>query len=138
MLRFSRSNIYRPVFLASWTKSVAVQHDTHCCTYPPTNPGNISPGPMHSALDEALELTAIREFGSMLGYPNLSKLKPCFKSKSDVAACSLPSGLCSKLIEPPDKDVGVDVTHCLSCVIATTSAKAGRYVITNIRSRWLN
>jgi hypothetical protein len=52
---------------------------------------------MRLGLDEAIELAAVSEFGSTLSDSNLSKLKPCFKLKSAVAArnfCSRPY-LCS-------------------------------------------
>ena len=46
---------------------------------------------MRAALDEAIECAVKRKFGSMLGCPNLSKLKSGLKTKSAVAASSLPS-----------------------------------------------
>ena len=46
---------------------------------------------MRTALDEAINCAVKREFCSMLGCPNLSKLKSGLKMKSAVAACNLPS-----------------------------------------------
>ena len=46
---------------------------------------------MCAALVKAIDCAVKREFGSMLGCPNLSKLKSGLKTKSAVAACILPS-----------------------------------------------
>ena len=87
---------------------------------------------MHSPLDEAIERAAKRKFGLILGCSRLSKLKPGLRSKSAVAAYSLPSRLRFKLTEPPGEEFGIDATHRRLCVEATTHSKAGRNVITKI------
>ena len=94
VLRFSRSNLDRTRLLASWSKSLASSNVEHRNGHPRPFPGVRSPVPMHLALRKAFERAAISDFCPTLGCSNLSKLKPCFKLKSAVAACNLPSRLC--------------------------------------------
>jgi hypothetical protein len=75
-----------------------VNHDDQCSRHPHPLPGIRLPAPMRLALDEAIKGAAISKCCSTFGCPNLSKLRPCFKLKSDVAACSFPSGLYSCLV----------------------------------------
>ena len=63
----------------------------YCCGYLRPLPGIRFSGTMRTALDEAINCAVKREFCSMLGCPNLSKLKSGLKTKSAVAACNLPS-----------------------------------------------